>query len=150
MIEGELPRQRMPVIPGHQVVGEVDCLGPGCHRLAPASGWALPGCGTPAGSARSAQAVKKTSAKHPWFTGYHADGGYAEYAIVPEMFAYAIPDAFTDVNATPLLCAGIIGYRALSRSQLRPGGTLAIFGFGSSATRGDPDRDFIAAAACWW
>ena len=67
------------------------------------------------------------------FTGYHADGGYAEYAIVPEMFAYAIPDAFTDVNATPLLCAGIIGYRALSRSQLRPGGTLALFGFGSSA-----------------
>jgi propanol-preferring alcohol dehydrogenase len=67
------------------------------------------------------------------FTGYHADGGYAEYAIVPEAFAYEVPELFGDVEAAPLLCAGIIGYRALKRSQLPPGGKLAIYGFGSSA-----------------
>src|SRR5581483_1124652 len=67
------------------------------------------------------------------YTGYHADGGYAELATVPEAFAYAIPDAFADAEAAPLLCAGIIGYRALERSRLPPGGRLGLFGFGSSA-----------------
>jgi propanol-preferring alcohol dehydrogenase len=67
------------------------------------------------------------------FTGYHADGGYAEHALVPEEFAYPIPAAFSDVEAAPLLCAGIIGYRALKRSRLPRGGKLALFGFGSSA-----------------
>ena len=67
------------------------------------------------------------------FTGYQADGGYAEYAVVPEAFAYEIPERFGDVEAAPLLCAGIIGYRALKRSQLPPGGRLAMYGFGSSA-----------------
>ena len=67
------------------------------------------------------------------FTGYHADGGYAEYAVVREDFAYPIPPAFADVDAAPLLCAGIIGYRSLKRSCLPPGGKLALYGFGSSA-----------------
>ncbi|GAG39868.1 unnamed protein product, partial [marine sediment metagenome] len=67
------------------------------------------------------------------FTGYHANGGYAEMAIVPEFFAYELPEVFDDRDATPLLCAGIIGYRALERSNLVPGGSLGIYGFGSSA-----------------
>jgi propanol-preferring alcohol dehydrogenase len=67
------------------------------------------------------------------FTGYHAPGGYAEYAVVHEDFAYSIPDIFTDTEAPPLLCAGIIGYRSLKRSQLQPGESLALYGFGSSA-----------------
>jgi propanol-preferring alcohol dehydrogenase len=67
------------------------------------------------------------------FTGYHADGGYAEFAVVREDFAYRLPAVFDDAAATPLLCAGIIGYRALNRSDLAPGGKLAIYGFGSSA-----------------
>ena len=67
------------------------------------------------------------------FTGYHADGGYAEYAVAPADFVYPLPEAFADVEAAPLLCAGIIGYRALRRCNLRPGGTLALYGFGSSA-----------------
>jgi propanol-preferring alcohol dehydrogenase len=67
------------------------------------------------------------------FTGYHADGGYAEYAVAPEAYCYGIPPAFTDVEAAPLLCAGIIGYRALKRSQLPSGGKLGLYGFGSSA-----------------
>jgi len=67
------------------------------------------------------------------FNGYHADGGYAEYMAVPEKFAYAIPDRFTDENAAPLLCAGIVGYRALVLSGIQPGGTLGLYGFGGSA-----------------
>jgi len=67
------------------------------------------------------------------YTGWHEDGGYAELAVVPEAFAYRIPDVFTDVEAAPLLCAGIIGYRALRRSDVPPGGRLGLYGFGSSA-----------------
>ena len=67
------------------------------------------------------------------FTGYHADGGYAQYTVAPEAFVYPLPEAFRDVEAAPLLCAGIIGYRALKRSHLPPGGRLALYGFGSSA-----------------
>ncbi|MER3425317.1 MAG: alcohol dehydrogenase, partial [Nitrospiraceae bacterium] len=67
------------------------------------------------------------------FTGYHRDGGYAEYAIVPERFAYPIPSVFTDEEVAPLLCAGIIGYRALRLSDIKPGQRLGLYGFGASA-----------------
>ena len=69
----------------------------------------------------------------PAFTGWDADGGYAEWAVVPEAYAYALPDAFDDEHAAPLLCAGIIGYRALRRASLPPGGVLGVYGFGGSA-----------------
>jgi len=69
----------------------------------------------------------------PRFTGWDENGGYAEVAVVDEAYAYAIPDVFDDIEAAPLLCAGIIGYRALRRSELRPGGRLGIYGFGGSA-----------------
>ena len=74
------------------------------------------------------------------FTGYHADGGYAEYAVAPADFVYPLPEAFSDVEAAPLLCAGIIGYRALRRCNLRPGGTLALYRLRLVGPRGDPDR----------
>jgi propanol-preferring alcohol dehydrogenase len=133
VIEGELPRQKMPVIPGHQVVGVVDKLGPGCQRLAAGHrvgiAWLRHTCGVCVFCATG----RENLCVSPRFTGYHADGGYAQYAVVPEAFAYEIPQIFSDVEASPLLCAGIIGYRALTRSRLPHGGTLAIFGFGSSA-----------------
>jgi propanol-preferring alcohol dehydrogenase len=133
VIEGELPRQRMPIIPGHQVVGVVDRLGAGCSRLAIGQrvgiAWLRHTCGV----CRYCISGRENLCESPRFTGYHADGGYAESAVVPEAFAYEIPNVFPDIEATPLLCAGIIGFRALKRSQLPPGGTLAIFGFGSSA-----------------
>jgi propanol-preferring alcohol dehydrogenase len=133
VIEGELPRAKLPVIPGHQVVGEVDRVGPGCTRLAAGRrvgiAWLRHTCGVCSFCTSGRENLCESSR----FTGYHADGGYAEFAVVPEAFAYEIPDVFPDVEATPLLCAGIIGYRALHRSQLPRGGTLAIFGFGSSA-----------------
>ena len=132
VIEGDLPRSKMPVIPGHQVVGTVDALGPGCQRkIGERVGvaWLRHTCGA-CGFCRAGRENLCESAR---FTGYHADGGYAESAVVPEEFVYSLPAEFSDAEATPLLCAGIIGYRALVRSQLPRGGKLGIFGFGSSA-----------------
>lgn len=133
VIEGDLPRHTLPIIPGHQVIGVVDQLGPGCRRFRPGQrvgiAWLRHTCGT----CRFCQTRRENLCAQPRFTGYHADGGYAEYAVVPEDFAYEIPDAFDDVAAAPLLCAGIIGYRALQRCALPPGGRLALYGFGSSA-----------------
>jgi propanol-preferring alcohol dehydrogenase len=133
VIEGELPRAKRPIVPGHQIVGVVDQVGPDCHRLRIGQrvgvAWLRYTCGT----CELCRAGRENLCEQARFTGYHADGGFAEYAIVPEEFAYELPTAFSDAEATPLLCAGIIGYRALARSQLPPGGTLALYGFGSSA-----------------
>jgi propanol-preferring alcohol dehydrogenase len=133
VIEGDLPPARLPLVPGHQAVGRVAELGADCRRFRPGDrvgiAWLRGTCGTctvcRAGSENLCPASR--------YTGYHADGGYAEQALVPEAFAYAIPGAFTDLEAAPLLCAGIIGYRALDRSRLPPGGRLGLYGFGSSA-----------------
>jgi propanol-preferring alcohol dehydrogenase len=133
VIEGELSRARMPVIPGHQVVGTVDRLGPYCSRLSIGQrvgiAWLRHTCGV----CDFCTSGRENLCESSRFTGYHADGGYAEFALVPEAYAYEIPQAFSDAQAAPLLCAGIIGYRALCRAQLPPGGTLTLFGFGSSA-----------------
>jgi len=133
VIEGDLPREKMPIVPGHQIVGTVDRLGPGCKRMKLGQrvgvAWLRHTCGT-CGFCTRGQENLCESAR---FTGYHADGGYAEYAVVPEDFAYEIPDVFSDVEAAPLLCAGIIGYRALRRAEVPAGGKLALYGFGSSA-----------------
>ncbi|MHC4442326.1 MAG: zinc-dependent alcohol dehydrogenase family protein [Planctomycetota bacterium] len=133
VIEGELPEMRLPIIPGHQIVGVVDKLGEGCRRIEVGQrvgvAWLRYTCG---GCAYCA-ADKENLCESARFTGYHENGGYAEYAVVPEDFAYLIPDGFEDVEAAPLLCAGIIGYRALKRSCVPDGGKLGLYGFGSSA-----------------
>ena len=141
VIEGDLPQEKMPIIPGHQIVGTVDKLGAGDagrgtggnrrlqigQRVGVA--WLRHTCGQCAFCTRGQENLCESAR----FTGYHADGGYAEYAVAPEDFVYRLPEAFSDVEAAPLLCSGIIGYRALRRCNLRPGGTLALYGFGSSA-----------------
>lgn len=133
VIEGDLPLVQRPIIPGHQVVGVVDRLGPGCQRLAVGDrvgiAWLRATCGACDACRRGDENLCDGSA----YTGWHADGGYAEYALVREDFAYAIPAGFSDVEAAPLLCAGIIGYRALQRARVPDGGRLGLFGFGSSA-----------------
>jgi len=133
VIEGDLPRQKLPIIPGHQIVGIVDAVGDGCSQVAVGDrvgvAWLRKTCGT----CRFCTSGRENLCESARFTGYHADGGYAEYAVVPEAFAYPIPEPFGDVDAAPLLCAGIIGYRALKRSELPLGGRLALYGFGSSA-----------------
>ncbi len=133
VVEGDLATQKLPVVPGHQVVGIVEQLGSECRRFQPGDrvgvAWLRHTCGKCEYCSRGDENLCKASL----YTGYHADGGYAEYAVVDEAYAYAIPDAFEDRHAAPLLCSGIIGYRALQRSRLPPRGRLGLFGFGSSA-----------------
>jgi propanol-preferring alcohol dehydrogenase len=120
-------------VPGHQIVGRVEARGARVRRFAIGDrvgvAWLRGACGVCAWCRGGAENLCERSR----YTGWDADGGYAEMATVPEAFAYAIPDAFDDVTAAPLLCAGIIGYRALSRSRLPAGGRLGLYGFGSSA-----------------
>ncbi len=155
VIEGDLPRQKLPIIPGHQIVGILDKLGEPFAVSQPEEqqlklgdrvgvAWLRHTCGC-CGFCAKGQENLCESAR---FTGYHADGGYAEYAVAPAAFCYNLPSpacgrgaggegegpaTFTDIEAAPLLCAGIIGYRAMRRCNLRPGGRLALYGFGSSA-----------------
>lgn len=133
VIEGDLPRRRLPIIPGHQIVGTVAALGPGCGKLAVGARVGVAWLRFTCGQCRYCVAGRENLCEAARFTGYHADGGYAEMCVVPEAFAYEVPAIFGDAEATPLLCAGIIGYRSLKRSQLPKGGRLAIYGFGSSA-----------------
>lgn len=131
--EGDLPPRRPGVVPGHEVVGVVDALGPGVSRFRVGDragiAWLRGTCGT----CRFCASGRENLCERPEFTGYDADGGYAEYAVVGEDYAYALPPGYDDEHAAPLLCAGIIGYRALKRSALPPGGRLGVYGFGASA-----------------
>jgi propanol-preferring alcohol dehydrogenase len=131
-VEGRLV-PRLPVVPGHQVVGRVERAGPGASRFKAGDrvgiAWIHWACGR---CARCRAGAENLCADARW-TGKDVDGGYAEYTVVPEGFAYAIPDRFSDVQAAPLLCAGVIGYRALRLSRLAGDQTLALFGFGASA-----------------
>lgn len=133
VIENDLSQRKLPLVPGHQIVGVVDQLGEGCSRLALGQrvgiAWLRYTCGT----CEYCGADRENLCESSRYTGYDEDGGYAEYATVNEDFAYELPDALDDVDAAPLLCAGIIGYRALSRCGLPERGKLALFGFGSSA-----------------
>jgi len=111
----------------------VDRLGPGATRFKPGDRIGIAWLRHTDGTCKYCRSARENLCEAQRFTGYDADGGYAEYAVVPEAFAYAIPEGFGDAEATPLLCAGIIGYRALQRSETPRGGTLGIWGFGSSA-----------------
>jgi propanol-preferring alcohol dehydrogenase len=131
VIEGDLPLVTTPIVPGHQVVGRV-VHGGTRFRAGDRVGiaWLRRTCG----SCTYCASGRENLCESARFTGWHADGGFADYAVVPEAFAYALPDGLGDREAAPLLCAGIIGYRALRLSAVGPGGRLAIYGFGSSAS----------------
>jgi len=133
VIEGDLPPVRMPIIPGHQVVGVVDRVGPQCRRFAVGDRVGIAWLRSTDGTCDFCVRGEENLCPASRYTGWHEDGGYAEYALVREDFAYRIPDTFADDEAAPLLCAGIIGYRALQRSRVPDGGRLGLFGFGSSA-----------------
>jgi alcohol dehydrogenase, propanol-preferring len=133
IVEGELPPPRQPLVPGHQAVGRVERAGPGTTRFRPGDRVGIAWLRHTCGRCPFCRDERENLCERAEFTGYHADGGYAEYAVVPEAFAYAVPAVFGDAEAAPLLCAGIIGYRALRLSGVLPGGRLGIYGFGSSA-----------------
>jgi len=133
VIEGDLPPRRLPLVPGHQVVGTVDRVGPDCCRFRLGARVGIAWLRWTCGACDACRAGAENLCEASRYTGYHEDGGYAELAVVPEAFAYPIPPAFSDLDAAPLLCAGIIGYRALRRTELAHGGRLGLYGFGSSA-----------------
>ena len=133
VIEGDLPPQTLPIVPGHQVIGTVERLGPGCTGLRVGQRVGVAWLRQTCGECRYCASGRENLCAVARFTGYHAQGGYATRIAVPAAFVYAIPLAFEDVQAAPLLCAGIIGYRALQRAAVPCGGSLAVYGFGSSA-----------------
>lgn len=133
VIEGDLPETKSPIIPGHQVVGTIIKMGASSKRFQIGDRVGIAWLRSTCGACEFCRSGRENLCEHSRFTGYHADGGYAELAVVREDYAYPIPEVFSDVEATPLLCAGIIGFRALKRSELQPGQRLGIYGFGSSA-----------------
>jgi len=133
VVEGELPPRKSPVIPGHQAVGVVEALGPDTHRFSVGARIGIPWLHSADQTCEYCRAGMENLCDHPTFTGYTVDGGYSEYAVAPEAFVYSIPENFSDEQSAPLLCAGIIGFRSLRLSGIKPGGRLAFYGFGAAA-----------------
>jgi propanol-preferring alcohol dehydrogenase len=132
-VEGELPEVKLPVIPGHQIVGTVEKSGEGAARFIKGDRVGVAWLYSTCGKCRYCRNDRENLCENARFTGYSADGGYAEYMVIQEKFAYRIPEIFSDEEAAPLLCAGIIGYRALRLSQIKPRQRLGLYGFGASA-----------------
>jgi propanol-preferring alcohol dehydrogenase len=133
VVEGELPPRKSPVIPGHQVVGRVEKVGPDVKRLRVGDRVGIPWLHHTCGVCEYCRAGRENLCDNATFTGYVVDGGYAEFALAPERFVYRIPEQVSDEQAAPLLCAGIIGFRALRLSEIKPGGKLGFYGFGAAA-----------------
>lgn len=131
-IEGRL-RPKLPIILGHEIVGRVEKLGPRVTKFKPGDRVGIAWINSACGSCRFCREGNENLCPEFKATGCDADGGYAEYTVVTEDFAYLIPDRFTDTEAAPLLCAGVIGYRALRLTGLRDGQVLGLYGFGASA-----------------
>jgi propanol-preferring alcohol dehydrogenase len=133
LAEGELPLHRDHVIPGHEIVGVVDAIGPGAERFRIGDRVGAAWLGWTCGACRFCRRGQENLCTKAQFTGWDRDGGYAELTIADERFVYQLPDGLSDEQAAPLLCAGIIGYRALKVAQVPLGGRLGLFGFGGSA-----------------
>ncbi|HWQ35764.1 MAG TPA: zinc-dependent alcohol dehydrogenase family protein [Blastocatellia bacterium] len=136
VIEGELPPRKMPVIPGHQVVGRIETVGDAVTRLQPGDRVGIPWLHETCGVCEYCRDGRENLCENAAFTGWTVDGGYAEYIVAPAAFVYPLPAAFSDTEAAPLLCAGIIGFRSLRLSGLTgrsPGRRLGLYGFGAAA-----------------
>jgi propanol-preferring alcohol dehydrogenase len=132
-VEADFPLPRTPLVPGHQVVGVVEAVGGKVTERAAGDRVGVAWLHSTCGRCRFCTSGRENLCTDARFTGLHADGGYAEFMTVPAAFAYEVPAGVADEQAAPLLCAGIIGYRALVRSGIRPGGRLGLYGFGASA-----------------
>ena len=133
IIEGDLPKRKLPVIPGHQVIGVVEQMGQGASAVKPGDRVGVAWLNWTCGACGFCRLGRENLCIRARFTGYNVDGGYAEYISAPADFVYPIPESFSDEHAAPLLCGGVIGYRALKLSQVEPGQGLGLYGFGSSA-----------------
>lgn len=133
VIEGELPDPPLPLIPGHQAVGTVVQVGAEVSEIKEGDRVGIAWLQGTCGQCEFCTSGRENLCLEATFTGYHVNGGYAGYTVVPARFAYPIPPIFSDDEAAPLLCAGIIGYRALRLSGIKPGQRLGLYGFGASA-----------------
>jgi alcohol dehydrogenase, propanol-preferring len=131
VIDGELPDPKLPLVPGHQVVGTVEAAGEGSERYAAGDRVGVPWLGWTCGECRYCLSGRENLCVRAVFTGYTADGGYAESVVADARYCVAVPDSYADVEAAPLLCAGLIGYRALRMTGEAE--RLGLYGFGSSA-----------------
>lgn len=133
IIEGDLALHRTPITPGHQIVGRIDQVGANVTRFQVGQRIGIAWLRHVDGTCRFCRRGRENLCLDSRYTGYDADGGYAEYAVAPEEFAYELPDGFDDEQVSPLLCGGLIGYRALQRAAVPEKGRLLLVGFGSSA-----------------
>lgn len=132
-VEGDIHPPHLPVTPGHQVVGIIDALGEGVSSREIGQRVGVPWLYAACGECRFCLDGNENLCENARFTGFHADGGYAEYLLAEAAYTLPLPDKIPDQDAAPLLCAGIIGYRSLHQADLHPGERLGLFGFGASA-----------------
>jgi alcohol dehydrogenase, propanol-preferring len=131
VVDGELPDPKLPLVPGHQIVGRVAALGEGCELHEPGDRVGVPWLGTTDGTCRYCTSGRENLCDNALFTGYQLDGGYAEYAVAREDFCFPVPEGYPDLQAAPLLCAGLIGWRSLRMAG--DAERLGLYGFGASA-----------------
>ena len=134
VVEGELPVRRSPLIPGHQIVGTVTAVGSGTEGFSNGDRVGIAWLNRTCGTCNFCRTGRENLCERASFTGWTTDGGYAEYVVAPAAFTYAIPEGFDDIQAAPLLCAGIIGYRCLRLTGINEwkGARLGIYGFGAA------------------
>jgi len=131
VVDGELPEPKLPLVPGHEIVGTVLRAGPGVERFAAGARIGIPWLGWTCGQCDSCRTGRENLCDRARFTGYTLDGGYAEHTLADARYCFAIPDSYSDVEAAPLLCAGLIGYRSLVKAGEAQ--RLGIYGFGAAA-----------------
>jgi propanol-preferring alcohol dehydrogenase len=131
VVDGELPDPKLPLVPGHQIVGRIEALGPGVERFQIGDRVGVPWLGWTDGACRYCRSGRENLCDHARFTGYQIDGGYAERTVTDARFCFPVPEDYPDAQAAPLLCAGLIGYRALRMAGEAE--RLGLYGFGSAA-----------------
>ena len=140
VVDGDLTQPKLPLIPGHEIIGTITALGPGVDRFAEGQRIGVPWLGWTCGDCEFCRSGRENLCPYARFTGYQIDGGYAEYTVADQRFCFAIPDSYSDTEAAPLLCAGLIGYRALRMAG--EAHRLGLYGFGAAA-------HIIAQVARW-
>lgn len=133
VIDGDLPQRRPAIVPGHEIVGRVVARGPAAKRFALGDRIGIPWLGGTCGHCSYCDGRRENLCDKPVFTGYDRDGGFAQQAVADERFCFALPARYDDVHAAPLLCAGLIGFRAYRMSGARAGMRLGLYGFGAAA-----------------
>lgn len=131
VFDGELPEPKLPLILGHEIVGRMDERGPGADRFEEGTRLGIPWLGWTCGRCAYCRTGRENLCREARFTGYTLDGGYAEYAVADERFCFPVPEGFTPLQAAPLLCAGLIGFRSLVKCG--QAGNIGIYGFGAAA-----------------